>query len=116
VRNQRKVLPPSNPPARDRDDTPPPPPPEDHDRCPDIEFLNLHTAIDLLDGWGVEVTGLDGWTAVGIFRRVTERGDELDVSPLWSKDDIYLIEIVDTLTDELITRTDIRNLRKVKCL
>ena len=90
--------------------------PADHDRCPDIEFLDMHAAIDALDGLGVAAEGLDGWTAEGIFQRVTERGEEGDVSPAWSKPDIYMIEVVELLTNRLVTRTDFRNLRKVKVL
>jgi hypothetical protein len=91
-------------------------PPADHDLCPDIEFLDLNPAIDALDGWCVEVEGLDGWTADGLFRRVTRRGEEFHVSPGWSKPDIYMIELVDPMTEELVTRTDFRNLRRVKVL
>ena len=91
-------------------------PPEGHDRCPDIEFLDMHAAIDALDGWGVAVEGLDGLTADGIFQRVTGRGEEGDVGPGWSKPDIYMIELVEVLTGRLVLRTDFRNLRRVKVL
>lgn len=92
------------------------PPPEDHDRCPDIEFLDLNVALDALDGWAVEVTSLDGCRGVGVFRRVTQRGEELDVSPAWSKPDIYMIAIHDVMTDDMLMMTDFRNLATVKVL